>query len=201
GSCTARTPTSTCGKSTTTTTRPHCSCASTGTRARRWSRPSGRAAGNAAESALLVLVAPDPPESALELRGDDPHLVRLALRDLRQRLDVLVGEQLRIRVPLVDGLEDRADRLGLALGREDRRLLLPLRLEDGGALLAIGAHLLLHRVLDRRRRVDRLQLDPVDADPPLSGRLVEHAAQRVVDLVARRERLLEREPADHVPQR
>jgi hypothetical protein len=50
--------------------------------------------------------------------------------------------------------------------------------------VAVGAHLLLHRVLDRPRRVDRLDLDAVDADPPLAGRLVEHAPQLAVDLVA-----------------
>src|SRR5207302_9378385 len=104
----------------------------------RSSGQSGRATGNSAESGLLVLVAPDPPERALELGRDDPHLVRLALRDLRQRLDVLVGEQLRIRVPLVDGLEDRADRLRFALCLEDRRLALALRAQDRRLLLALG---------------------------------------------------------------
>ena len=59
--------------------------------------------------------------------------------------------------------------------------LIALGLQDRGALLAVGAHLLLHRVLDRGRRIDRLQLDAVDADAPLPGRIVEDAAQLVVD--------------------
>jgi hypothetical protein len=49
--------------------------------------------------------------------------------------------------------------------------------------------------------IDRLQLDAVDANPPLARRLVQHAAQLVVDLVPRGQRLLERHPADHVAQR
>src|SRR3954451_5993145 len=141
-----------------------------------------------------------------DLARDDPDLVRLALRDLRQHLQVLVGEQLRVGITLVDRLEDLTDRLGLALGLELQRLPLPLGLQDralllalrgedlrlldalGGedrsALVAVGAHLLLHRVLDRPGRVDRLDLDAVDPDPPLPGRLVEDAAQLAVDLVA-----------------
>src|SRR5258708_683421 len=155
---------------------------------------------------VLVLAPTDLAQRALELRGDDPDLVRRALRDLRQRLHVLAREQLRVGVAGMDRLEDGADRLVLAfrledrrlplalraqhgglllaLGGEDRRLLLPLRLKNRRALIAVRAHLLLHRVLDRGGRVDRLQLDAVDADPPLPRRLVQHAAQLAVDLVA-----------------
>ena len=50
-------------------------------------------------------------------------------------------------------------------------------------------------------RVDRLDLDAVDADAPLAGRLVEHAAQLRVDVVAGGQRLLEVQAADHVAQR
>src|SRR3954453_17429742 len=162
----------------------------------------------------------DTPHSGLQLARDDPDLVRVALRDLRQHLQVLVREQLGIRLPVVDGLEYRLDRLRLALGLqhhrlplalsledrrlllalgpEDRRLPLALGLEDRGALVAVGAHLLFHRVLDRGRRVDRLQLDAGGADAPLARRVVEHTAQLGVDRVARGERLLERHRADHV---
>src|ERR1700757_4561058 len=154
----------------------------------------------------------DPPHHLLQLARDDPDLVRLALSDQRERLEVLVREQLGVRLALVDGREDGLDRLRLAfgakhgglllaLGLENRRLLLALGLEDlrlprafclqdRGPLFTVGAHLLLHRVLNGRGRVGRLQLDAVDADPPLAGRFVEHAAQPAVDLVARRERLL-----------
>src|SRR4051794_16078159 len=146
----------------------------------------------------LLHRAGHPSDRLLQVARDDPELVRLALRDLREHLEVLVREELGVRLALVDGAEDGLDRLRLALGLqhrglllalgpEDRRLLLALglkdlglpralRLQDRGALLPVGAHLLLHRVLDRRRRVDRLQLDAVDADTPLSGRVVEHPA-------------------------
>ena len=165
----------------------------------------------------------DVAERLVELARDDEDLVGLALRELGQHLQVLVGEQLLVGRAVVDRLEDRLDRLRLALGAQDRRgpgalglehggLLLALggedlRLldalggEDRGAAVALGAHLLLHRLLHRARRLDRLQLDAVDADAPPAGRLVEHHAQLRVDVVARGERLLERQAADHVAQR
>src|SRR5204863_4259225 len=106
-------------------------------------------------------------ERLLELARDDPELVRLALSDLRQHLQVLVREQLRVGIAGMDRLEHRLDRLRLALRRKDLRLLLPLGAQDrrllvalrrqdlrlldalgvenGGALVAVGAQLLLHR--------------------------------------------------------
>src|SRR2546423_8938703 len=77
-------------------------------------------------------------ERLRELARDDPDLVRLALRDLRKHLEVLVGEQLRIGVALVDRLEDRRDRLRLALGVERLRLALTLGAQDRALLLALG---------------------------------------------------------------
>jgi hypothetical protein len=77
-------------------------------------------------------------ERLRELAGDDPDLVRLALRDLREHLQVLVGEQLRVGVAGVDRLEDRPDRLGLSLRPEDRRLPLALGAQDRALLLALG---------------------------------------------------------------
>src|SRR5947207_7653985 len=85
-------------------------------------------------------------ERLRDLARDDPDLVRLALRDLRQHLQVLVGEQLRVRVPFVDRAEDGVDRLRLTLRLEDRRLALSLRPEDGALLLAFGGQDL--RLLD-----------------------------------------------------
>ena len=54
-----------------------------------------------------------------------------------QHLQVLVGEQLRIGVALVDRAEDGVDRLRLALGLQDRRLLLALGAQDRALLLAL----------------------------------------------------------------
>src|SRR5579884_985696 len=70
----------------------------------------------------------DAAERTRQLARDHPHLVRVALRDLRQHLQVLVREELRVGIPVVDRLEHRLDRLRLALRGEDRRLLLPLGL-------------------------------------------------------------------------
>src|SRR5690606_34027386 len=97
------------------------------------------------------------------------------------------------------GAQDAA--LLLTFGGEDLRLALALGGEDGGALVTLGPHLLLHRVLDGLRRVDRLDLDPVDPDAPLAGGLVEDAAQLAVDGVAGGERALQVHRADDVPQR
>jgi hypothetical protein len=52
--------------------------------------------------------------------------------------------------------------------------------------------------MDRRRWLDRLHLDAIDPDPPLTGRFVEHAAQLRVDVVAACHRLLQRRGTDHV---
>ena len=180
-------------------------------------------AGSQASSPGPKHLLAQPAERVRQLARDHPDLVRVALRELRQHLQVLVGEELRVGIALVDRPEHGPDRLRLALGRqdrglplalglqdrrllvalggEDRGLLDPLGLQDRGALLALGADLLLHRVLDRGRRIDRLQLDPVDADAPLAGRAVEDPAQLVVHLVARGERLVERHRADHVAER
>src|SRR5207248_4886926 len=98
-----------------------------------------------------------------------------------------------LRLALALGPENRA--LLLALGGEDLRLLDALRLQDRRAAVALGTHLLLHRLLDRSRRLDRLELHAVHADPPLPGRLVEDGAQLGVDVVARSQRVLERHPA------
>src|SRR5690606_27428456 len=97
------------------------------------------------------------------------------------------------------GTEDFS--LPTPLRLQDLRLLGALRREDRGTAIALGAHLLLHGVLDGQRRVDRLQLDAGHADAPLAGRLVEDDAQLAVDLVAARERLFEVEPADDVAER
>ena len=187
---------------------------------------------------IAAAVAPQcgqPLECLAELARDDPHLVRVALRDLRQRLQVLVREQGRVGLGRVDRVERRLDRLRLALRGQkargavalgaqdarlpfrfrlqDHRLLLPLRLEnlrgllplggldgrlalafsreDDRALVAVGAHLLLHRVLDGRRRIDRLDLHACDPDAPGPGGFVEHTAQLRVDLVPAGQRLLE----------
>jgi len=103
--------------------------------------------------------------------------------------------------PLLGALGGQDLRLFLALGLLDRRLAAALGGQDHGPLLAVGPHLLFHRVLDRRRRVDAAQLDAGDAKTPASGGFVEHAAQLPVDLVAGRQRLLQRHAADDVAQR
>src|ERR1700691_1024415 len=72
-------------------------------------------------SGLVVLVAvaeevADPFERLGDLARHDPQLVRVALRDLWQRLEILVGKQSLVGVALVDRAEDRGDRLSLAAG-------------------------------------------------------------------------------------
>src|SRR5690606_36488409 len=116
-----------------------------------------------------------------ELRGNDPELAGLALRDLGKRQEVLVREQCRVRVTVVDGLEHGRDGARFTLGAqycglsealglenrrlpgafrfEDLRLLRALGGQDDGAAVTLGTHLLLHRVLDGQGRVDGLQLN------------------------------------------
>ena len=56
-----------------------------------------------------------------ELARDHEDLVRLALGELRQHLQVLVGEQLLVGLARRGSREDGLDRLRLALGAQDRR--------------------------------------------------------------------------------
>src|SRR6266487_1520379 len=160
---------------------------------------------------------PKPFECLPDLARHDPQLVRVALRDLRKGLQVLISKQPLIRVTVVDRLEDSGDRLRLppragrlrlrvrirpyyrrlgfaarlehgrlllALRGQDRGLLRALRRQDRRALVALGSHLLLHRVLDGCWWLDRLQLHPADPDAPLARRLVELTSQLAVDVVA-----------------
>ena len=90
------------------------------------------------------------PSSALVIsEGTTQTLLARALGDLRHHLEVLVGQQRLVGLPVVDRLEHRLDRLALTLRLEDRRLAvglgtqdqrLPVTLggEDGGLLVALG---------------------------------------------------------------
>jgi hypothetical protein len=96
------------------------------------------------------------------------------------------------------GLQDAGPLL--ALGHQDRAPLLAVGPEDRGPPLAFGGGLLLHRRLDRADGVDLLDLDGVDADAPLIGRLVEDVAQAGVDPLAVEENLVELHVADDRPE-
>src|SRR4051794_2712433 len=80
---------------------------------RRWRGRRRLALAIAAAEGVLQLF-----HRASELRRDDPHLVGIALRDLRKHRQVLVGQELRVGVAAVDRLEHGGDRLGLTLGLE-----------------------------------------------------------------------------------
>src|SRR3954465_15127045 len=73
-----------------------------------------------------------------DLRRDDPHLVGVALGDLRHHLEVLVGQQRLVGLAVVDGLEDRLDRLALTLRPEDLRLTVGLRAQDLRLAVTLG---------------------------------------------------------------
>src|SRR5581483_5983957 len=100
---------------------------------------------SAAGPSRCIGIVPRPREEAIrdaaerlsELARDDPDLVRVALRNLRQHLEILVGEKLLIGISFVDRLEDGLDRLGLAFGGKDRRLPLALGPEDRRLFLAL----------------------------------------------------------------
>src|ERR1700722_1156088 len=77
-------------------------------------------------------------ERVRQLAGDDPDLVRVTLGELRQHLQILIREKLRIGIALVDRPEHRADRFCLPLGGENRSLALALGLQDRGLLVALG---------------------------------------------------------------
>ena len=159
-----------------------------------------------------------------ELARDDPELARRAVGDLRQRLQVLVGEQLLVGVADVDGARRRSGwprpRPGRAAPRPacrprragSRPAVRPRPSRIADCFVPSAVRISARRSRSARicfsieswmrvRRVDRLQLDAADADAPLAGGLVEHDAQLAVDLVAAGERLFEVEPADDVAKR
>jgi len=116
-----------------------------------------------------------------DLAWNYPERVSRALGQLRQHLEILIGEQFGVGVVAVHGLKYLVDSAGLALGLEDRCGPVALGAQDGGllvtlggedlrlalafgaqdcrTLVALGPHLLLHRVLDGLRRV------PASASP------------------------------------
>jgi hypothetical protein len=107
------------------------------------------------------------------------------------------------------GLEDRCGPVALGaqdggllvtLGGEDLRLALAFGAQDCRTLVALGPHLLLHCVLDGLRRVDGLDLYPVDPQPPLAGGLVQHASELAVDGVAGGECALQVHGPDDIAQ-
>src|SRR5690606_20196423 len=75
-----------------------------------------------------------------------------------------------------------------------------LGVEDGRPPVPLGAHLLLHRVADARRRLDRLDLHPGDLDPPPPGDVVQAALQLLVDELPAGQRRLQVHRPDDVPQ-
>src|SRR6266542_1291786 len=72
-----------------------------------------------------------------QLRGDDPDLVRGAGRAQRQGMQVLVRQDLRVRVGVVDRAEHGFDRLGLPLGLQDAGLPVAFGSQDSGLLVAL----------------------------------------------------------------
>mmetsp|Transcript_23906 Transcript_23906/g.56486 ORF Transcript_23906/g.56486 Transcript_23906/m.56486 type:complete len:429 (+) Transcript_23906:383-1669(+) len=96
------------------------------------------------------------------------------------------------------GVPDRRGRP--SLGLVHHRQLLALALEDRRSLSALGGHLQLHRLLDGRRRSQVLKLDAGDLDPPTEADLVEIPQKLAVDPLPRRERLVQGQLPDLLPQ-
>ena len=112
-----------------------------------------------------------------ENRGDG-----LGLTLGAQHLGLPVGlgaENGRLAITL--GAEDRG--LPVAASGQDLGLALALGQKNRGPLVAFRAGTFLHGVAYGRRRFDGAQLDPVDLYSPFAGRLVQHRAQTVVDLL------------------
>ena len=103
------------------------------------------------------------------------------------------------RLPLAFRLLDRG--LPVTVGDVDRRLLLTFRLQDPRALLLVRLLLQGHRLEDLHRRGDVDDLDAVDADAPLVGDLLHLLLHRRVDLLARRQRLVEADVTERITER
>src|SRR2546430_4374287 len=104
-----------------------------------------------------------------------------------------------LEIPELDG--DRVPREALGRLRElRRRLKLAVGVDDLGAPLALGLRLLGHRALHVLRKVDLLDLHGRDLDAPGLGVLVDDPLKLLVDLVARREKVVELDLAEHAPE-
>jgi hypothetical protein len=97
----------------------------------------------------------------------------------------------------------RADdvRLFVTLRLLDRRAAFTLCLEDHRATTTLRRRLLFHRLLNVLRGIHLADLDALDANPPLVGRLVELASDLRVDLLALVERVVELHVAEDGPKR
>ena len=136
-----------------------------------------------------------------DLELDGLLAARLAdrLGDLAEALGSGFGDgddRRRLALRLVDlglALALRARDVGLALAGGDVDLLLLPAFGSGDqrALLALGRDLRLHRVQDRRRRRQVLDLVAQHLDAPVLRRLVERRHHRQVDVVALLEGLVE----------
>src|SRR5580765_3356201 len=86
------------------------------------------------------------------------------------------------------------------LGQLGRRLELAVGVDDLGPALALGLGLLGHGALHVLGQVDLLDLDVRNLDAPGLGVLVDDPLELLVDLVARREQIIELHLAEHAPQ-
>ena len=86
----------------------------------------------------LVDRGAEPLERLGDLGRHHPHLVGVALGDLRHHLEVLVGQQRLVGLSVVDRLEHRLDGLPLTLGLEDRGLAVGLRAQDQRLAVTLG---------------------------------------------------------------
>ena len=89
----------------------------------------------------------------------------------------------------------------MPLGLFDRCLPGALGSQDHRPLLPVCAHLFLHRVLNRRRRINAAQFHPGHPQTPSVGGLVENSAQLGIDFVAAGQGLFQGHPADDIAQR
>src|SRR5256886_7421044 len=105
-----------------------------------------------------------------------------------------------LQIPELDG--DRMPRENLGrVGQLRRRLKLAVGVDDLGPPLALGLRLLGHRALHVLGEVDLLDLHRRHLDAPGLGVLVDDPLELLVDLVARREEVVELDLAEHAPER
>src|SRR3989449_1316426 len=106
----------------------------------------------------------------------------------------------RLQIPELNS--DRMPRENLGrLGELRRRLELAVGVDDLGSALALGLGLLGHGALHVLGQVDLLDLHGRHLDPPWLGVLVDDPLVMLVDLVARRQEVVQLHLAEHAPQR
>src|SRR5699024_7226894 len=194
-------------------------------RVRRWSRITRPTTGRSrtSRSSFWTVSSAKTVQGVGNFRRDNPHLRRLRVGNLGEYLKVLVGQQISIRLTLVDCFEYRHNgfcfsvcsqnrSLSIAFSLENCGLTLTFSLQDFGLFLSFSgqargatitfrSHLLFHRILDGSWGINSFDFNTGHPQTPLRSRLIQNTAQLRIDGVTRGQCFFKIHETNHVTNR